>query len=179
MYEPDPELIHAAGTGDAAAFEELVRAYQAHVWRFLRHLLGDPSLAEDITQETFVRVYRKLGTFRFRSKFSTWVFQIARNAGIDALRSQGRRERLLTAIEPRKQDVAPVSELRVEIEAALQSLSPKLREAFVLIEALGLTYREAGRAIGVPEGTVKSRVFHAREQLVSWMSAENGVADDA
>jgi RNA polymerase sigma-70 factor (ECF subfamily) len=71
------------------------------------------------------------------------------------------------------------NELRVEIEAALQSLSPKLREAFVLIEALGLTYREAGRAIGVPEGTVKSRVFHAREQLVSWMSATEEIADDA
>jgi hypothetical protein len=57
--------------------------------------------------------------------------------------------------------------------------APKLREAFVLIEALGLTYREAGRAIGVPEGTVKSRVFHAREQLVSWMSAGEEIADDA
>ena len=141
MYEPDPELIRAAGAGDTAAFEELVRAYQSHIWRFLRHLLGDPDLAEDITQETFVRVYRKLGTFRFRSKFSTWVFQVARNAGIDALRSRQRRERLLTAMEPREPEVILGGELRTEIEAALRSLSPKLREAFVLIEALGLTYR--------------------------------------
>jgi RNA polymerase sigma-70 factor (ECF subfamily) len=179
LYEPDPELIRAAGAGDTAAFEELVLAYQSHVWRFLRHLLGDPTLAEDVTQETFLRVYRKLETFRFRSKFSTWVFSVARNAGIDALRSRRRREQLLIAVAPRTQDLVAGNELRVEIEAALQSLSPKLREAFVLIEALGLTYREAGRAIGVPEGTVKSRVFHAREQLVSWMSAGEEIADDA
>lgn len=179
MYEPDPELIRAAGAGDTAAFEELVRAYQSHIWRFLRHLLGDPDLAEDITQETFVRVYRKLGTFRFRSKFSTWVFQVARNAGIDALRSRQRRERLLTAMEPREPEVILGGELRMEIEAALRSLSPKLREAFVLIEALGLTYREAGLTIGVPEGTVKSRVYHAREQLVSWMNVEERAADEA
>lgn len=179
MYEPDPELIRAAGAGDTAAFEELVRAYQSHIWRFLRHLLGDPELAEDITQETFVRVYRKLGTFRFRSKFSTWVFQVARNAGIDAVRSRQRRERLHTLMKPGASEVTLGGELAVEIDAALQSLNPKLREAFVLIEASGLTYREAGRTIGVPEGTVKSRVYHAREQLLSWMSVEEGVADEA
>jgi RNA polymerase sigma-70 factor, ECF subfamily len=179
LYEPDPDVIRAAGAGDTGAFEELVRGYQAHVWRFLRHLLGDPELAEDITQETFIRVYRKLGTFRFRSKFSTWIFQVARHAGIDALRSRQRQERLHSAMEAHTPGPVSGGDLRVEIEAALQSLSPKLREAFVLIEALGLTYREAGRAIGVPEGTVKSRVFHAREQLVTWMTVMEGVADDA
>lgn len=179
MYEPDQELIRAAGAGDMAAFEELVRAYQSYVWRFLSHLLGDPALAEDVTQETFVRVYRKLETFRFRSKFSTWVFSVARNAGVDALRSRQRRERLLTVVAQRTRDSVAGAEMGVEIEAALQSLSPKLREAFVLIEAVGLTYNEAGGALGVPEGTVKSRVFHAREQLVSWMSAGEGVADEA
>lgn len=178
MYEPDPEVIRAAGAGDTVAFEELVRAYQSHVWRFLRHLLGDPALAEDITQETFVRVYRKLETFRFRSKFSTWVFSVARNAGIDALRSRQRREQLLTVVAQRTRGSVAGIELGLEIEAALQSLSPKLREAFVMIEALGLTYREAGGALGVPEGTVKSRVFHAREQLVVWMSAGEGIADE-
>ena len=137
MYEPDPALIRAASAGDTAAFEELVRAYQAHVWRFLRHLLGDATFAEDITQETFVRVYRKLETFRFRSKFSTWVFSVARNAGIDALRSRRRREQLITVVAPRAHDVASGGELGFEIESALQSLNPKLREAFVLIEALG------------------------------------------
>jgi RNA polymerase sigma-70 factor (ECF subfamily) len=179
VYEPDPDVIYAAGAGDVAAFEELVRAYQLHVWRFLRHLLGDPALAEDVTQETFVRVYRELGSFRFRSKFSTWVFQVARNAGIDALRSRQRRARLATALETQVRSTLHGGELRVEVEAALQSLAPRLREAFVLVEALGLTYREASEALGVPEGTVKSRVFHARERLVTWMTAGEEMADDA
>ncbi len=177
MYEPDPDVIRAAGHGDQAAFEELVRNYQAHVWRFLRHLLGDPELARDITQETFVRVYRKVGTFRFRSKFSTWVFQIARNAGVDAIRARQRRQRLRDEVMP----APPVSDasLGTELEWALQSLGRKQREAFVLVESLGLTYREAAKALGVPEGTVKSRVFHARSHLMAWMSAGEGSADDA
>lgn len=178
MYEPDPELIRAAGAGDTAAFEELVRAYQSHVWRFLRHLLGDAALAEDVTQETFVRVYRKLKTFRSRSKFSTWVFSVARNAGIDALRSRHRREQLLTVVAQRTPHSVTDTALGLEIEAALQSLRPKLREAFVMIEALGLTYREAGEALSVPEGTVKSRVFHAREQLVAWMNVGERATDE-
>lgn len=179
LYEPDPDLIRAATSGDHAAFEELVREYQAHVWRFLRHFLGDPELAKDVTQETFVRVYRKLGTFRFRSKFSTWVFQVARNAGIDELRSRQRRDRLYSKVESEVMIQPPDANLGLELEEALQSLSPKLREAFILIEALGLTYREAGNAMSVPEGTVKSRVFLARDHLVSWMTNEDGMAGDA
>jgi RNA polymerase sigma-70 factor (ECF subfamily) len=179
VYEPDPEVIRAAGAGDTNAFEELVRAYQSHVWRFLRHFLGDAALAEDITQETFVRVYRRLDTFRFRSKFSTWVFQVARNAAIDALRSRQRRDRLLSVIEPRVTDPIRGNELRIELEAALQSLSPKLREAFVMVEGLGLSYREAAGALRIPEGTVKSRVHHARQQLVTWMRAGEDMANEA
>jgi RNA polymerase sigma-70 factor, ECF subfamily len=169
VEEPDPRTVRAAARGDLAAFEQLVRAYQTHVWRFLRHLLGDASLAEDCTQETFLRVHRRLASFRFRSKFSTWVFAIARNAGIDALRGRERRSRLLDELPapPPSRDPAD----RVEIAAAVASLPDKLREAFVLVEVLGLTYHEAGVAAGAPEGTMKSRVFRARERLVAWMEA--------
>lgn len=179
MNEPDPELIRAAAAGDTAAFEELVRGYQEHVWRFLRHLLSDPDLARDITQETFVRIYRRLDSFRFDSKFSTWVFQVARNAGIDALRSRQRRQRLASTLQLRPRLSEPSGELTVELGEALQSLKPKLREAFVMIEGLGLSYREAGEALGVPEGTVKSRVFKARRQLLAWMREGEEVTDES
>ena len=139
------------------------------MWRFLRHLLRDPTLAEDVTQETFVRVYRRLTTFHFESKFSTWVFQVARNAGIDALRSRDRRTRLhLSAPEPAPTE-DPVT--TAEVNAALDSLSPILREAVVMIEVLGLTYREAGEVLGAPEGTVKRRVHDARLDLARWASS--------
>ncbi|CAN5814832.1 MAG: sigma-70 family RNA polymerase sigma factor [Actinomycetota bacterium] len=169
MQEPSPEVIRAAAAGDLDAFEELMRAYQAHVWRFLRHLLGDERLAEDVTQETFLRVHRSLRTFGFRSKFSTWLFRIARNAGIDALRARQRRDVMLRQLPASR----PVSDgsTAVEVTVALASLSSKLREAFVLVEVFGLTYREAGETLGVPQGTVKSRVFTARARLVTWMAA--------
>ncbi len=170
-YEPEPDTIRAAAAGDQAAFAELVRGLQGPVWRFLRHLVGDAALAEDLTQETFVKVYRKLDTFRFGSKFSTWVFSVARNAGIDELRSRQRRDRLVTALRPRRPTVRPGPETKAEVEAAVATLNPKLREAFLAVEVLGLTYREAGAALEIPEGTVKSRVHHARAALVAWLEA--------
>jgi RNA polymerase sigma-70 factor, ECF subfamily len=172
VEEPEPAVVRAAMDGDLAAFERLVRCYQAHVWRFLRHLLGDAALAEDVTQETFLRLYRRLPTFAGRSAFSTWVFRIARNAGVDALRAARRHERLLAELPPPPPGPAP--DARVELMAAVASLSPKLREALLLVEVFGFTYREAAGVLAVPEGTVKSRVFQARVKLTAWRAAGSG-----
>lgn len=178
MNEPDPATVRAAVDGDLDAFEELVHLFQAPIWRFLRGLVGDPTLAEDLTQETFLRAFRNLGGFKFRSKFSTWLFQVARNLGIDELRSRSRRVDLVERLRPRPLDEPPGPELRTELAAALDALSPKLREALLLVEVNGLTCREAGGVLDVPEGTVKSRLFHARRQLVEWFrDAEGGDAD--
>lgn len=168
MEEPDPAVVRAAAGGDLRAFEVLVRAYQAPVWRFLRRLVNDDALAEDVTQETFVRVHAKLRTFDGRSRFSAWLFQIARNAGIDAIRSRERRARRERGATP-----APVRspEAGHELDAALASLTVDLREALLAVEVLGLTYVEAGALLGAPAGTVKSRVHRARERLVGWMAA--------
>jgi RNA polymerase sigma-70 factor (ECF subfamily) len=175
VQEPEPDVVRAAVAGDLAAFEWLVRCYQAHVWRFLRHLLGDGALAEDVTQETFLRVYQHLPSFAWRSSFSTWVFQVARNAGIDALRSRRRHDRLLQALPPPRPEAAP--DARAEAWAAVAALSPKLREALLLVEVFGFTYREAAQVLRVPDGTVKSRVFQARTRLTAW-AAEEDRADE-
>ena len=174
MEEPDPVLVRAAAEGDLDAFDALVRLYQQPVWRFLCHLVADPALAEDLTQETFLRAYRNLGTFAHQSRFSTWLFQIARNAGIDALRHRERGARLLEVVPVA--DSRPSPEAGAELEAGLAALSPKLREALLVVEVLGYRYREAAIILGVPEGTVKSRVHQARVRLVDWMDDE---ADDA
>lgn len=177
MQEPDPGVVRAAARGDTAAFTEVVRTLQAPVWRFLVHLVGDPALAEDLTQEVFLKVHARLRTFRYRSHLSTWVLAIARNAGIDALRRRDRRARLLTELPPPAP--APDRTGALEVTAALESLSTPQRDAFLVVELLGMSYREAGVALGVPEGTVKSRVHHARRHLVAWMEAgeEQGAAD--
>jgi RNA polymerase sigma-70 factor, ECF subfamily len=174
VEEPEPAVVRAAAAGDLAAFEHLVRAYQQHVWRFVRRLLGDAAVAEDVTQETFLRVFRRLPTFTFEAKFSTWLFQIARNAGIDELRSRQRRTRLAAVAPTRTFATAPPPpDARVEIEAALASLPVDLREVVVLIEVLGLRYHEAAQVLGVPEGTVKSRMFTARSRLHRWSTADD------
>ena len=170
MYEPDPAVVRAASEGDVDSFAELVRGYQTPVYRFLRHFLGDPGMAEDVAQETFVRAYQRMGSFRFQSKFSTWVFSIARNAGVDAVRSQGRRLRLVERAAPPAPSVDPAAS--AEVTTALAALAPRLREPLLLVEVLGLTYREAAEVLGVPEGTVKSRVFHAREALADWFAQD-------
>jgi RNA polymerase sigma factor (sigma-70 family) len=168
--DPDPAMIRAAVAGDLAAFEQIVLLCQGPVWRYLRRFVGDAALAEDLTQETFIRVYRRLDTYRFGSRFTTWTIQIARNAAIDALRGRDRRERLVDALPPPRPSSQPG--LGAEIQAALASLSPKLRDAVLLVEVAGFTYADAGEALGVPTGTVKSRVFQARDQLAAWFEAD-------
>ncbi len=176
MDEPDPVVVQAAATGDRDAFAELVRHCQTDVWRFLCHLVGDPERAAELAQDTFVRAYRGLPGYRFESRFSSWLLRIARNLAIDDMRAQRRRDqrdrhlrvRALRADEGRAPSIA---EQRHELQAALDSLSPRLREPFVLVEVLGMTYREVASILNVPEGTVKSRVFHARRDLVAWFDA--------
>jgi RNA polymerase sigma-70 factor (ECF subfamily) len=171
VQEPDPATIRAAAAGDRRAFESLVREHQTTVVRFVRHLVGD-AYAEDVAQETFIRVHRRLGTYAYRSRFTTWLLQIARNAAIDELRGRARRERLTLVAPPPAPPSSP--DVRAELHAALASLSPTIVEALVLVEVFGYGYEDVGKVLGVPTGTVKSRVFQARRKLHEW-----GAASDA
>ena len=178
VEEPDPQVVLAAAAGDVPAFESLVRAYQAPVWRFVTHLTGDRTLAEDVCQETFLRMFRHLDRFRAGSRFSTWLFSIAHNAAVDALRSQGRRARVADAVGRRAGRPAGGGDpsAAYELQSALASLPSRVRDALVVIEVLGFGYREAGVVLGVPEGTVKSRVFQARQRLAGWAAV--GATDE-
>jgi RNA polymerase sigma-70 factor (ECF subfamily) len=175
LEDPDPRTIRQAIEGDARAFEAIVRALETPVFRYLRGMLRDADLAEEVTQDTFLRCHRHLGAYEFRARFSTWVFRIAHNAGIDAVRARDRRLRLVDAAPQPAAATDPAA--RHELQAALEALSPKLRDALLAVEVLGLRYREAADVLGVPEGTVKSRVFQARERLVVWLRAEEGGSD--
>jgi RNA polymerase sigma-70 factor (ECF subfamily) len=172
VEELDPALIRAAATGDLAAFEKIVRAYQQHIWRFLRRFLGDAAAAEDVAQETFLSLYRSLPSFAHQAKFSAWVFKIARNAALDELRRRQRRERLAVAVAAAVDDspgaAGTTGETKVEIEAALAALPADLRETLVLVEVFGLPYAEVSAVVGAPVGTIKSRVFRARERMHDW-----------
>lgn len=167
MQEPDPQLIRRAQGGDLKAFEDLVRWCQPDVWRVVRSIVRNRDLADDVTQDTFVRAFRFLGSFAFRSKFSTWLFTIARRCCMDSL---AKRSRIADA-EPPEVPVPDASE-RTEITAAIDALPEIWREPFLLVEVFGLSHGEAADVLGVRPGTIKSRMFRARGALVAALSEE-------
>ena len=179
MEEPDPQTIQAARAGDTSAFERLVRRYQADVWRLCLHLLHDETLADDVTQDSFVRAFRFLKRYRGDAKFSTWLFSIARNCAMDEMRRAGRRKRVADRLDAQRPPPSSDPALGLEIRDAMGSLPVDLREPMVLIDVFGLGYRDAGKVLGVPEGTVKSRVHRAREIVAQiLMPEERGISDE-
>jgi RNA polymerase sigma-70 factor, ECF subfamily len=168
VQDPDPRTLQRARRGDLDAFEDLVRAYQADVWRFAYHLTRDRTLAEDVTQEAFLRAFRFFKSFRGDSRFSSWLFRIARNCAMDALRS--RKSHLER--EPFPAPGASDAQSRVELHAALNAVTEEHRDAFLLIEVFGLSSQEAADVLGVRVGTVKSRMHRARAAMVHALAIE-------
>lgn len=176
MPEPEPELVHRAARGDLEAFEELVRSCQAQVYRVALVFVRDRGLAEDVTQETFLRAYRSLGGFRGDAKVTTWLCRIARNAAVDAVRRAAHQRAL--AERMREPDDGPDPSIRVAVAAAVDGLPVHLREPFVLIEVLGFSYREAAKVLSVLEGTLKSRMHKARSLLMAALGEAEGAAGE-
>lgn len=165
--EPDPRVVEAARRGDVVAFEELVRAYQPAAWRLCFHLLGDAEAANDVAQDAFVRVYRFLPRYRGDSKFGTWLFSIVRRCAIDEIRRSTRRKRISDRLRAGSfADDRGDEGTAIEVREAVAELPLELREPVVLIDMLGETYRDVATVLGVPVGTVKSRVHRARQSLL-------------
>jgi RNA polymerase sigma-70 factor (ECF subfamily) len=162
VRDPDPRTVERARRGDLLAFEDLVREYQADAFRFARHLTRDRQLAEDVTQEAFLRAFRFLRGFRGDRKFGSWLFSIVRNCAMDALRRRHSEDPWDERVRPRS--IADPS-ARAELDAALRAVSSEHREAFLLVEVFGLSYQETADVLGVAVGTVKSRMFRARQAL--------------
>jgi RNA polymerase sigma-70 factor, ECF subfamily len=160
--EPDPQVVAAAQRGGVAAFETLVRAYQAPVWRLVFQLVRDEQLAEDVTQETFLRAFRFLPRYKGNSKFSTWLLSVARNCAMDELRRNQRRGRLFDKLRARPDPPVAEHGLDLEVREVLAALPVELREPVVLIDMLGRSYAEVAVILKTPVGTVKSRVHRAR-----------------
>jgi RNA polymerase sigma-70 factor (ECF subfamily) len=168
VQDPDPRTLTRAREGDLGAFEDLVRSYQADVWRFAYHFTRDRALAEDVTQEAFLRAFRFLRSFRGDSKFTSWLFRIARNCAMDAIRSRKSH----VAKEPPPPIGPPDPEARAELHAALDAVSDEHREPFLLIEVFGLSYQEAADVLNLRVGTVKSRMHRARHAMMSALAVE-------
>lgn len=174
MREPEPDIIGRARAGDPRAFEALVRAYQADVWRFAYHLTGRRAAADDVTQEAFMRAFRAMTQYHGEAKFTNWLLRITRNSAIDLYRKDRREVPTGEGAELSDRPATPGggAEDRLLIAAAIRQLPLSLREPFVLIEVLGFDYREASAILSVKLGTVKSRMHRARRRLIDALSEE-------
>lgn len=170
--DPLGEFAAAAREGDDGAVTELVRRTQPAVWRLCR-TLGSVGVADDLTQETFLRALRSLSAFRGEAPVQAWLLSIARRVCADYVRTTQRRRRLAERLRQLPADVPAPSPSSVE--ELVQRLDIDRREAFTLTQVLGLTYDEAAHVIGCPIGTVRSRVARARGDLLAALQQAEAV----
>jgi RNA polymerase sigma-70 factor, ECF subfamily len=154
-----------------------VRAYEVPVFNYVMRLVGDRALAEDLTQEVFIRVFQGLPKFSLRSKFTTWLFQVTKNRVLDELRASERRPRALVALDDAPQlEVLDAPAEQVEmIEAlwtAVDGLNTDLKMALLLRDVVGLSYNEIADSLDTTLATVKWRIFKAREEVQLGLARE-------
>lgn len=165
----EARLVRRAQAGDTRAFEKLYRSHVGRVYAVCRRLAGNTGRAEDWTQDVFVQVWEKIGSYEGRSRFSTWLYRLATNRAIDGLRSEGRRNRRETSVEDPESwfepGPAPRPEGRLDLEAAIASLPTVARMVFVLHDVEGYRHRDIAQMTGLAEGTSKSQLHRARGLL--------------
>jgi RNA polymerase sigma-70 factor (ECF subfamily) len=169
--QPDSEIVQQIRAGADAAFDELMRRYKRPVVNFVYRTVGNAADADDIAQEVFVRVYQNLDAYRPETKFSTWLFALARNAAIDRLRWRARHP--VESIESAPQLAAPsgtanevdAREIGEQIAAAVAKLPEDQRTALVLAEYHGLSYAEIANVMRSSGKSVESRLYRAKQTL--------------
>lgn len=163
----DTALTRAARGGDIDAFEALVRRHTQAVYAHALRFFGDSQAADDVTQEVWIKVYRSMDSFDERARFTTWLYRVTRNACLDAVRQGRRRPVPVESLDPAPApgDLADAVALSASVERALLQLAPEDRDALSAVSVFSLSYAEAAEGLGVPIGTVKSRVFRARRTL--------------
>ena len=182
--DTDLQLVERTVAGDQRAYELLVLKYQRRIERLIARMVRDTDLVQDIAQETFLRAYRALHQFRGEAQFYTWLYRIAVNTAKKALLDM-KRDPVLTesalqtaseddetsrpANEPINEEtpetVLAAQEIAAAVNAAMEALPEDLRQAVTLREIEGLSYEEIATAMGCPIGTVRSRIFRAREAI--------------
>ncbi|MCE1162948.1 RNA polymerase sigma factor RpoE [Thiomonas intermedia] len=180
--QSDAVLVQQVQAGQQKAFDLLVAKYQRRIYRLVLRFIRDPALAEDVAQETFLRAYRAIGQFRGESQFYTWLYRIAVNTAKKAISddirdptvsegdASGHDEETFSPTELLSNHETPESilvskEIVQTVNAAMESLPEDLRMAITLREIEGLSYEDIAEAMQCPIGTVRSRIFRAREAI--------------
>ena len=185
LAQPDLGVLRKAQRGDERAFSLILRAYETPVFNYVLRLVGgDRALAEDLTQEVFLRVFQGLPKFSLRSKFTTWLFQVTKNRVLDELRASERRPRALVALD----DIAPLEVLDAPVERleeidtlwrAVENLNVDLKMALLLRDVVGLSYTEIADSLEITLATVKWRIYKAREEVAAALARDGITARTA
>lgn len=180
MSATDQEIVEAVLAGEQHRYAELVERYQGKIVSYVMRMMGNYDDAVDLSQEVFLKAYTALDSYRPQYPFTAWLFRIARNASIDELRrrrlttvsldapmstEEGEMHRDVEADAPSPEGVYLEDEARTTVEDAIGELPDKYREPLVLRHAAEMSYEEISEALELPLGTVKTRIFRAREAL--------------
>jgi RNA polymerase sigma factor RpoE len=192
--EIDQALVERAQGGDRHAFDQLVSKYQRKLGRLLSRFIRDPAEVEDVSQEAFIKAYRALPSFRGESAFYTWLYRIGINTAKNYLVAQGRRAPTSTEFDSEEAETFESAEqlrdintpeslllskqIGETVNGAIDALPEELRTAIVLREIEGLSYEEIAGMMDCPIGTVRSRIFRAREAVAQKLRPLLDVAPD-
>ncbi|TMH90836.1 MAG: RNA polymerase sigma factor RpoE [Betaproteobacteria bacterium] len=192
--EIDRELVARAQRGDKRAFELLVEKYQRKLARLLSRFIRDPAEVEDVTQEAFIKAYRALPAFRGDSAFYTWLYRIGINTAKNYLMAMGRRAPTSTEVEADEaegfeegeqlrdintpESVLLSNEIAETVNSTIEKLPEELRTAIQLREIEGMSYEDIARVMDCPIGTVRSRIFRAREAIAEQLRPLLGTRKD-
>ena len=190
--EQEAQIVQRVLQGDVNAFEKLVLEYEKSVYAITQRMTGNAEDAADMTQETFIKAYNSLSSFRGDSKFSVWLYRIATNVCLDFLRSRSRKPTVSLSVEDDdgeevELDIADESQsperllerglTRDAVRRGLNALSPEYRQILLLREIQGLSYEEIADVLRIEVGTVKSRIFRARKRLCAFLLADGNIPD--
>jgi RNA polymerase sigma-70 factor (ECF subfamily) len=168
-------LAASAAAGDVAAFEELYRAHVGRVFALCLRMAGDPTEAEELTQEAFVRAWQKLASFRGDSAFATWLHRLTVNVVLGEWRARGRRQARLDSGRvtpfPAAGSESPSPDSALDLERAIATLPDRARQVFVLHDVEGFRHREIAELTGMAQGTSKAQLHRARRLLRKVLSS--------
>jgi RNA polymerase sigma-70 factor (ECF subfamily) len=166
-FDSESDLVRRARRGDVDAFEELYRGHVGRIYAVSLRMVADPALAEELTQEAFVRAWGKLASFRGTSAFGTWLHRLAVNVALDAMRARRRwRERFSEEL-PARPPAAPATDPAgaLDLERCIALLPPRARAVFVLHDVEGYKHREIARLLDLSQGACKAHLHRARRRL--------------
>ena len=185
-HEDDELLVNRARRGDSTAFDVLIERYKERLYATVYHMTSNHEDANDLVQDTFIKAYKSLGSFKGHSSFYTWLYRIAVNRTINFLKRRKNRNQfslddvdssiqtdpdfveLMSHVTPRRE--ASLTELRARLNEALQELSEPHRAVVVMHDIQGMTHADIAKVMNCSEGTVRSRLFYARQQLQGLLS---------